>query len=150
MACRPRWAALVVAAFAVGWLDPFGAIYWALAARELPRIKQRSLAEASPFESVSRDRWIAASERAFMIEDLEPQAPVHLLVVAKQRVPSVLEAPPDLLGEMLALARNTARTRGIADDGFRVVINTNPRGAQTVYHLHMHVLGGRQMRWPPN
>ena len=72
-----------------------------------------------------------------------------MLVIPKQRVTSLLEAPPEVLSEMLVLARDAARTRGIAEDGFRVVINTNPRGAQSVYHLHMHVLGGRQMRWPP-
>lgn len=84
-----------------------------------------------------------------MIEDrCAPAAPVHLLVIPKERVTSLLEASPSLLGEMLELARDTARDRGIADSGFRVVINTNPQAGQTVYHLHMHVKGGRQLREP--
>ena len=146
---RTRLLLVALAAFVVGQLNPLGAVYWRLAAWRLPAIKAESLARPSPFERVPRDKWIAESPRAFAIGDIKPQAPVHFLVIPRQRITSLLEAPPDLLGEMLALARDTARAHGVADDGFRVVINTNPNGAQTVYHLHMHVLGGRQMRWPP-
>ena len=148
----PRWklAVLLVVAFAVGEMNPLGWLYWKAAEWKLPRMKVDSLAAPSPFESIPPERWLAQSEHAFLIDNtVEPEAPVHMLVVPKRRVTSLLEAPPELLGEMLVLARDAARTRGIADEGFRVVINTNPRGAQSVYHLHMHVLGGRQMRWPP-
>ena len=69
-------------------------------------------------------------------------------MIPKHRVASLLEAPAALLGEMLELAGETARERGIADSGFRVIINTNPQGGQTVYHLHMHVKGGHQLREP--
>jgi len=106
-------------------------------------------AEPSPFESVPRDQWIAESDNAYVIRDHKPQAPVHLLVIPKQRVPTLLQASPELLGEMLDLARKAAKQEGIARDGFRIVINTHPGGSQSVYHLHMHVLGGRQMTWPP-
>ena len=140
---------LVLGAFVAGELNPAGGVYWRVAEWRLPRIKAASLAAASPFETIPAERWIAQSEHAFVIDNPEPQAPVHMLVVPKRRVISLLEAPPELLSEMLVLARDTARVRGIADGGFRVVINTNPLGAQSVYHLHMHVLGGRQMRWPP-
>ncbi|UCE88027.1 MAG: HIT domain-containing protein [Deltaproteobacteria bacterium] len=93
--------------------------------------------------------WIAESEHAYVLEDLyAPSAPVHLLVVPKARYTSVLEPAPEVLGEMLDLARSAARQQGIAESGFRIVINTNPQGAQTVYHLHMHVKGGRQLREP--
>lgn len=146
---RRRALVLALVAFAIGEGNPLGWIYWHAAEWQLPRIKARALAEPSPFESIPFTRWVAQSEHAFAVDDIEPVAPVHVLVVSKRRVTSVLEASPDLLGEMLVLARETARARGIADDGFRIVINTNPRGAQTAYHLHMHVLGGRQMRWPP-
>ena len=146
---RSKALLLALAAFVLGEANPIGWIYWKAAEWELPRIKAGALAGPSPFESIPSTRWVAQSEHAFAIDDSEPQAPVHVLVVPKQRVTSVLEAPPDLLGEMLVLARETARARGVADDGFRIVINTNPKGAQTAYHLHMHVLGGRQMRWPP-
>jgi histidine triad (HIT) family protein len=146
---RSKVTLLVVATFVVGEMNPLGWIYWKAAEWKLPRIKAESLASPSPFESISPARWLAQSEHAFVIDTADPQAPVHMLVIPKRRVTSLLEASPDLLGEMLVLARDGARTRGVADDGFRVVINTNPRGAQSVYHLHMHVLGGRQMRWPP-
>ena len=146
-----RWRVLilVVTAFAIGEASPLGWIYWKAAEWKLPQMKVESLASASPFESIPQTKWIAESEHAFAIDNAEPQAPVHFLVIPKRRIPSLLEAPPELLAEMLVLVRDTARARGVADDGFRVVINTNPRGAQSVYHLHMHVLGGRQMRWPP-
>jgi histidine triad (HIT) family protein len=106
-------------------------------------------AQPSPFESVPQDQWIAQSDNAYVIRDHKPQAPVHLLVIPKKRVPTLLQATPELLGEMLDLARKAAEQEGIARDGFRIVINTHPRGSQSVYHLHMHVLGGRQMTWPP-
>jgi histidine triad (HIT) family protein len=146
-----KWHAVLLAlgAFALGELNPIGWVYWTVATRRLPQIKQQSLSSPSPFEAIPKEKWTAASDRAFAVNARDPEAPVHFLVVPKQRVTSLLEAPPDLLAEMLVLARDTARARGIADDGFRVVINTNPQGAQSVYHLHMHVLGGRQMRWPP-
>jgi len=143
-----KWVA-VLAAFALGELDPLGWVYWTIAERRLPEIKRQSLATSSPFETIPQATWIADSPRAFAVDAKDPQAPVHFLVIPKQRIVSLLEAPPDLLAEMLVLARDTARARAIAEEGFRVVINTNPRGAQSVYHLHMHVLGGRQMRWPP-
>jgi histidine triad (HIT) family protein len=146
-----RWKIplLVLVAFVVGELNPAGWLYWRAAEWRLPRIKAESLAAPSPFETIPPERWVAQSEHAFVVDNPEPQAPVHMLVVPKRRVVSILEAPPELLSEMLVLARDTARARGIADGGFRLVINTNPLGAQSVYHLHMHVLGGRQMRWPP-
>jgi histidine triad (HIT) family protein len=140
---------LFVAGVLVGELGPieFGA--WHVIATRLPAMKAESLAHPSPFEAVPRTRWIAESPRAYALEnDVEPIAPVHLLVVPKDRYSSMLDAPADLLGEMLALARTVAAGRGIADDGFRIVINTNPRGGQTAYHLHMHVLGGTQLTWP--
>ncbi len=106
-------------------------------------------AEPSPFESVPRDQWIAESENAYVIRDHKPQAPVHVLVIPKRHIPTLLQAPPELLGEMLDLARKAAEQEGIARNGFRIVINTHPQGSQSVYHFHIHVLGGRQMKWPP-
>jgi len=106
-------------------------------------------ARPSPFEKIPKEKWIAESENAFVVRDIHPQAPVHLLVIPKKRVPTILQAPESLLGEMLALARRAAEQEGISKQGFRIVINTHPYGGQGVYHLHMHVLGGRQMEWPP-
>lgn len=150
---RPRrWLVLAivfVAGLVIGWLNPAGSVYWKLAEMKLPDIKAESLSSESPFESITDDRWIAESENAFAVHNIEPEAPVHFLVIPKERVTSVLEASSELISEMMSLARETAKKQGIAEDGFRIVINTNPRGAQTVYHMHIHVLGGRQMRWPP-
>jgi histidine triad (HIT) family protein len=106
-------------------------------------------AKPSPFEKSPRDRWIAESENAFAVRDINPQSPVHLLVISKKRYPTMLQAPDFLIGEMMGLARRVAEEQGIAREGFRLVINTHPQGGQSVYHLHIHVLGGRQMRWPP-
>jgi histidine triad (HIT) family protein len=138
-----------LAGLLVGQLDPVGILAWKWIERRLPGIRQASLAAPSPFETMPESRWIAESEHAFVIEDrYAPTAPVHLLVVPKQRIPTLLDAPAPVLGEMLELAKQAARERGIAESGFRIVINTNPQGGQTVYHLHVHVKGGEQMREP--
>jgi len=140
---------LFLAGLVVGELDPIGWTAWQVLERHLPRVKQQSLAAPSPFEEMPSSTWIAESEHAYVIQDLyAPTAPVHLLVVPKQRYASILEPAPEVLGEMLDLARIAARQQSIAESGFRVIINTNPHGAQTVYHLHMHVKGGQQLREP--
>ena len=144
-----KTALVFVVGLLLGQLDLMGLVVWEIIEARLPDLKADSLTRSSPFEEMPRSRWIAESERAFAIEDrYAPTAPVHLLVIPKERVTSLLEAPASLLGEMLELARDTARERGIADSGLRVIINTNPQGSQTVYHLHMHVKGGRQLREP--
>lgn len=104
-------------------------------------------AEPSPFERIPRSEWIAESRNAFVIRDAAPKAPVHLLVVPKQHIPTLLQASPGLLGEMMELVKTAARQEGIADSGFRTIINTHPDSRQSVYHLHIHVLGGRKMDW---
>jgi histidine triad (HIT) family protein len=86
------------------------------------------------------------------IKDVSPQAPVHVLVLPRSHVSSLTELSTDrdLLLEIMAHAVAVARSQdGIADDGYRVVFNTGPEGGQTVGHVHAHVLGGRQMNWPP-
>lgn len=82
--------------------------------------------------------------------DLHPQAPTHLLVIPTHHVRSLDDAKDDaLLGRLLGFARDLARDEGLAAKGYRVVVNTNPDGGQTVFHVHLHVLGGRPMTWPP-
>jgi len=82
--------------------------------------------------------------------DLNPQAPTHVLVIPTDHLASLNDAKnPQLLGGLLAFAREVARAEGIAERGYRVVVNTNPDGGQTVFHLHLHLLGGRPMKWPP-
>ena len=93
---------------------------------------------------------VAESEDAVVLRDVNPQAPVHVLIIPKTHVRS-LDAAKDsaLLGRLLVLAAKVARDEGITEGGYRTVINTNADGGQSVYHLHVHVLGGRRMKWPP-
>lgn len=84
--------------------------------------------------------------------DIQPVAPVHVLVIPKQPIPRVGDAADHdgaLLGELLLACREVARIEGIAASGYRVVTNNGGHGGQSVDHLHFHVLGGRQMVWPP-
>jgi len=82
--------------------------------------------------------------------DLNPQAPTHVLVIPTTHIGTLTEAKdPGLLGKLLLFARDVAQEAGITTKGYRVVVNTNPDGGQTVFHLHLHVLGGRPMHWPP-
>jgi len=83
-------------------------------------------------------------------KDLNAQAPTHLLVIPTTHVATLNDAKDAAtLGRLLAFARDVAQEVGIATKGYRVVVNTNPDGGQTVFHLHLHVLGGRPMEWPP-
>ncbi|KGI77583.1 histidine triad nucleotide-binding protein [Oleiagrimonas soli] len=84
--------------------------------------------------------------------DLNPQAPVHVLFIPKQPIATLDAATPQdaaLLGKVLLAAAGYAREEGLAEDGYRTVINCNEHGGQTVYHLHVHLLAGRRMQWPP-
>ncbi|HET6413513.1 MAG TPA: histidine triad nucleotide-binding protein [Anaeromyxobacter sp.] len=84
--------------------------------------------------------------------DINPQAPTHFLVVPRKHIPTLNELVPEddaLLGRLARLAARLAAERGIAQDGFRVVINTNRGAGQSVFHVHLHVLGGRPLSWPP-
>jgi histidine triad (HIT) family protein len=83
-------------------------------------------------------------------QDINPQAPTHLLVIPTDHVASLSEARDEkMLGRLLGFARDLAREAGVTERGYRVVLNDNVDGGQTVFHLHLHVLGGRAMRWPP-
>ena len=97
-----------------------------------------------PAQMVVNNKDVAA------FKDLNPQAPVHILIIPKKHVGSLDDAnDSDLLGRMLALAAAIARQEGIAKSGYRTVINTGKDGGQSVAHLHIHLLGGRAMTWPP-
>lgn len=83
--------------------------------------------------------------------DIAPQAPVHILVIPKQSIVNLAEATAEhqaLLGHLLLTVKAIAAQEGLAE-GYRTVINTGPAGGQTVYHLHIHLLGGRSLAWPP-
>ena len=81
--------------------------------------------------------------------DLEPAAPTHVLLVPKAHAANVTEADPALVGYMLGKAGQIAAELGVREKGFRLVINTGEDGGQTVQHLHIHLLGGKPMGWPP-
>ena len=89
-------------------------------------------------------------DHAVAFHDLAPQAPTHVLVIPKRHVESLNQFDdPAMAGALFAMARDVAKAEGIAESGYRVTINTNRDGGQTVFHLHLHVMGGRQMAWPP-
>ncbi|QOC21123.1 histidine triad nucleotide-binding protein [Wenzhouxiangella sp. AB-CW3] len=84
--------------------------------------------------------------------DVQPQAPVHVLIIPKRRIPTINDLSADdsaLVGRMVLTARQIAADKGLAEDGYRLVFNCNAGGGQSVYHIHLHLLGGRQMQWPP-
>ncbi|MBD2364457.1 histidine triad nucleotide-binding protein [Anabaena sp. UHCC 0399] len=94
---------------------------------------------------------IYEDDLALAFKDVNPQAPVHILLIPKKPIPKLADATPEdhaLLGHLLLTAKRVAEEAGLTD-GYRVVINTGNDGGQTVYHLHLHILGGRQMAWPP-
>ncbi len=91
-------------------------------------------------------------ERLTAIRDINPMAPTHILVMPNRHLPSLAEAGPQddgLLAALLLAAANLARQEGLVGGGYRTVINTGPDAGQSVPHLHLHLLGGRTLRWPP-
>ena len=91
-------------------------------------------------------------EEIFAFKDIHPVAPVHFLVIPKRHIPNVMEineADAELLGRIIFRAQTLAAELGCAENGFRLVNNCKSYGGQTVDHLHFHVIGGRQLSWPP-
>lgn len=92
------------------------------------------------------------NERILAFRDINPQAPVHVLIIPKKAIPTVNDIAPEdapLIGELFVVAGEIAAQEGIDESGFRTVFNCNRDGGQDVYHLHLHLLGGRAMQWPP-
>lgn len=84
--------------------------------------------------------------------DISPRAPVHILIIPRKHIAGVLELQPEdgaVIGHIFAVAAQLAHDEGIAERGFRVVVNSGADAGQTVFHIHYHLLGGRQMSWPP-
>lgn len=88
-------------------------------------------------------------EKVLAFRDIEPQAPEHVLLIPKQHFANILEVDGETFAYMQEIVKRVANELGIAETGFRVVINTGKDGMQSVNHLHMHILGGRSMQWPP-
>ncbi|MBV9209506.1 MAG: histidine triad nucleotide-binding protein [Acidobacteria bacterium] len=91
-------------------------------------------------------------ERSLAIDDINPQAPVHVLIIPQEHIESLDEAgqrDEALLGHLLRVAARIANERGLSETGYRTVINTGAGAGQSVFHLHVHLLGGRALTWPP-
>lgn len=109
-------------------------------------IFDKIIAKEIPADIVYEDDDVLA------FRDINPVAPTHILIIPKKRIRSIADAEDDdqaVLGKLLLTGRNIAREQGFDSNGYRLVINTNDHGGQTVYHIHVHLLAGRQMTWPP-
>ena len=92
------------------------------------------------------------NDSAIAIKDINPQAPVHILIIPKKHIATIndiQESDKVLIGELFLIAKNLAKELGIDRDGYRTIFNCNEHGGQTVYHIHLHLIGGRQLGWPP-
>lgn len=121
-------------AYKRGMMKIFGCIFCQVAAHEKPAT------------------IVYEDEQCVVLRDIRPQAPVHLLVIPRKHVTSLndnLEDDKLLLGHLLTVVARMAKEQGIDGTGFRTVINTNAEAGQTVFHLHIHLLGGRILGWPP-
>ncbi|ARS53473.1 histidine triad nucleotide-binding protein [Kushneria konosiri] len=90
-------------------------------------------------------------DEVLAFNDVNPQAPVHVLIIPKREIATLndlTEEDATLVGRLHLVAAKIARDKGIAEDGYRVVMNCNEQGGQSVYHIHLHLMGGRQMSWP--
>ena len=96
-------------------------------------------------------RRVYEDELTLAFEDINPQAPTHVLVVSKKHIAGLKEAKPEdaeLIGRLHLIAAQIGRQRGI-EDGYRTVLNVGPRSGQSVFHVHVHLIGGRDLKWPP-
>lgn len=92
------------------------------------------------------------NEDVLAFRDLNPQAPLHILIIPKIRIPTINDMQPqdaELFGKLFLAAQEIAKEQGVAENGYRVVMNCNSAAGQTVFHVHLHLLGGRAFEWPP-
>lgn len=97
-------------------------------------------------------RIVYEDDMCLAFHDVSPQAPTHVLLIPKKQIRSMAEVQPEdkeLLGHMMVKAAEIAAQLGVAEKGYRLVVNTNSWGGQTVFHLHIHLLAGRSLQWPP-
>jgi histidine triad (HIT) family protein len=121
-------------AYKRGMTKMFGCIFCQVAAHEKPA------------------KILYEDEQCLVLQDINPKAPVHLLVIPRKHIRSLnedLENDKALLGHLLAVAGRMAKEQEVDSTGYRIVINTNAEAGQTVFHLHIHILGGRILHWPP-
>jgi len=108
----------------------------------MPTLFEKILAGEIPGDFVYRDDRVAA------FHDIHPQAPVHILIIPVKPIPTandIADQDAELIGHMFCVARDIARDQGIADEGYRLIINCNAHGGQEVYHLHLHLVGGQPL-----
>ena len=101
-------------------------------------------------EGVIKPDVVFEDDTVLAFKDINPQAPVHILIIPKVHIATLNDLDDTLLaGQLLQTAVNLAKQEGLSKGGYRTVFNCNKKGGQEVYHLHLHLLGGRQMYWPP-
>ncbi len=91
-------------------------------------------------------------EQVLAFRDINPQGPTHILIIPKEHIPTINDLEDrhaEVMGRLFLTAKKVAESEGIAESGYRTVINCNRHGGQEVYHIHLHIIGGRQMTWPP-
>ena len=109
-------------------------------------IFQKIIDKSIPADIVYED------DKSLAFRDISPQAPIHILIIPKKPIVNIAAAAPEdkeLLGHLLLVAGEIARKEGVDEQGYRLVTNINEYGGQSVYHLHIHLLAGRQLKWPP-
>ena len=97
-------------------------------------------------------KFLYQDDRLVVLQDVNPQAPLHALVIPRRHVATLNDLAPEddgLVGEMIRRAAAVAKEHGVAERGYRTVFNCNSEAGQTVFHIHLHVIGGRPMAWPP-
>lgn len=97
-------------------------------------------------------RLIFQDDTLLAFRDIHPQAPTHVLVIPKQHIETLNHTEAKdamLLGQMMLTAKKIAKEEGLSESGYRLILNVNEDGGQTVYHIHLHLIGGRPMTWPP-
>jgi histidine triad (HIT) family protein len=128
-----------------------------LGRRELKESQVRHEGDAMTLFTKIINREIPANivyedDQCLAFRDINPQAPVHILVIPKREIPTMNEAKPGdeaLIGHLMTAAAKIAKSEGIAESGYRLVVNTNAGAGQTVFHIHVHLIGGRPLQWPP-
>jgi len=125
---------LVFYSYKKGMMKMFGCIFCQVAAGQKP------------------GKIVCEDDQCVAFEDIHPKAPVHVLVIPRKHIATLnddLAGDEPLLGHLLSVAARVAKMKGIDRSGYRTVINTNAEAGQTVFHVHLHVLGGRRLAWPP-
>ncbi|MBH09635.1 MAG: histidine triad nucleotide-binding protein [Candidatus Marinimicrobia bacterium] len=92
------------------------------------------------------------NDRVIAFRDINPQAPIHILIIPKTHIPTLNDLEDqhtELVGELIQVAKDIAKSQGVSENGYRIGFNCNDDGGQTVFHIHLHLLGGRSFSWPP-